>query len=160
MSTYTKSKEQAVIFSGGGKRFSVGKAPLILVPKVLDEAAAYVFLMNSTGMGGKYDLHNWRKGLPHSSPLDSLLRHAKARADGEILDPDDALPHTWHMACNIAMLLQYEKMYPEMNDLYTPQAEIEAAQELLKTSRLKEKLPNVADLITGRYATGGSEDEK
>lgn len=103
--------------STGAARDNKGKPKLSSVPFVVLEAIAGVLYRNSEEGGGKYPTDNWRKGAPHSVPLDSLIRHAFRLADGERIDPDDGLPHSWKILCNAAFLVFYQKYYPSMDDL-------------------------------------------
>lgn len=54
----------------------------------------------------KYSAHNWKKGLPYTEIMDSLLRHTIAFLEGEDVDPESGLLHTGHILCN-AMFLDY-----------------------------------------------------
>lgn len=101
----------------GALRDNRGKLPLSWVPLIIVEAIAGVLFRNSKSGGGKYPDHNWTKGANHSTPLDSLLRHAFKRAQGEKIDPDDGLPHSWKILCNAAFLVFYEKHFPELNNI-------------------------------------------
>lgn len=103
--------------STGSLRDNKGKLPIHWVPLCVIEAIAAVLWKNSKPGGGKYPEHNWQKGNKHSVPLDSLLRHAHKLADGEKIDPDDQLRHSWKILCNAAFLVFYEKFYPEMDDM-------------------------------------------
>jgi hypothetical protein len=101
----------------GALRDNKGKAPLSWVPFIVMKAISMVLYRNSEPGGGKYPKHNWKKGAQYSVPMDSLLRHAMRRADGEKIDPDDGLPHSWKILCNAAFLVYYEDKYPELDDL-------------------------------------------
>jgi Domain of unknown function (DUF5664) len=65
----------------------------------------------------KYAAWNWAKGMPWSVPLACAGRHLLAILAGEETDAESGLPHRGHVMCNIVMLLQYAKTYPEGNDL-------------------------------------------
>lgn len=101
----------------GALRDNKGKAPISWVPFEVVKAIAMVLYRNSTSGGGKYPPRNWQKGAHYSTPMDSLLRHAFRRADGEKVDPDDGLPHSWKILCNAAFLVYYEARYPHLDDL-------------------------------------------
>lgn len=50
---------------------------------------------------------NWRKVEPQRY-WDALLRHALAAWDDwTAVDPESGMPHLWHIACNLAFLMQY-----------------------------------------------------
>lgn len=69
-------------------------------------------LIRSVGMVREYgvqkygDSESWRKVEPQRY-WDAALRHALAAwADWAAVDPESGLPHIWHMACNLAFLIQ------------------------------------------------------
>ncbi len=64
----------------------------------------------------KYAAWNWIKGMNWSIPVACIVRHALAILNGEVNDPESGLPHRGHIACNLVMLAQYEKTFPEGND--------------------------------------------
>jgi len=64
----------------------------------------------------KYAAWNWIKGMPWSVPLGCALRHAFAIIEGEELDPESGLSHRGHLVCNLVMLAQFERTYPEGDD--------------------------------------------
>jgi hypothetical protein len=84
-------------------RFNAGKIMMSLVPASL---ARYVGAVMTYG-AKKYAPHNWRKGFPWSSIVDSLERHLAAWKDGEDDDPESGLPHLAHIACNVAFLIEH-----------------------------------------------------
>lgn len=86
-------------------RFDEGKPRLELVPAALLEAAARGF-----GYGAdKYDPWNWAKGFPNLQPFASLMRHLWAWHDGEDIDQESGLHHLDLAACNIAMMVHFQK---------------------------------------------------
>jgi len=67
---------------------------------------------------GKYDAHNWKKGLPYTDTMESMLRHIYAFLDGEDIDPESGLPHTGHIMCNAMFLSYYYEYMKNMDDRY------------------------------------------
>jgi hypothetical protein len=65
----------------------------------------------------KYSRNNWKKGLPTSEILDSMMRHISALQRGEYLDPESGLPHHGHIGCNAMFLEHTLKNHPELDDL-------------------------------------------
>lgn len=60
---------------------------------------------------GKYGRSDWRKGMPMTEVMDSLLRHCAAWCAGEDIDPDSATgaSHADKILCNALMLAQYAR---------------------------------------------------
>lgn len=54
-----------------------------------------------------HDPENWRKVEPQRY-RDALYRHWLAYLIGEQTDEESGLPHLWHMACNLAFLIELE----------------------------------------------------
>ena len=53
------------------------------------------------------DPDNWRR-VEAQRYWDALLRHALAAWDDwTAVDPESGMPHLWHIACNLAFLMQY-----------------------------------------------------
>lgn len=52
----------------------------------------------------KYARDNWRKGLPVSEILDSMMRHICKLQQGEWLDDESGLPHIGHIQANALFL--------------------------------------------------------
>lgn len=100
--------------SGGGLRFNEGKLELSECPNSLIYAVAKVMMFGAS----KYAKHNWRKGMKWSIPRDCLQRHLTAWDDGEECDKESRLSHLYHAAANIAMLIEYEHTFPELDDRF------------------------------------------
>lgn len=115
----SEPKREMNVSPTGGLRDNRGKFRLSLVPSQLEEAVAEVIFKSSKEGGGKYPMHNWRKGLPWSEVAESAIRHLKAFAQrGEDHDKESGLHHLKHAACNIAFLLEYLETHPELDDRY------------------------------------------
>ena len=100
--------------TGGGLRYNAGKLQVHQVPTSLVNAVAQVFMYGSR----KYDRNNWRKGMDWTIVYDCLQRHAMKWLDGEECDDESGLSHLYHMAANIAMLIEYAETCPELDDRY------------------------------------------
>lgn len=88
------------------KRNNQGKVDYTLVPVDALEAEARVWMQ---GMQ-KYDRGNWEKLWGDDTlnvAMASLLRHAYAILNGEMLDPESGQHHAAHIRCNAAMLIRY-----------------------------------------------------
>ena len=57
---------------------------------------------------GKEKIENWRDVEPQRY-RDEPYRHWLAYLAGEKEDQESGLPHLWHLACNIAFLIELEK---------------------------------------------------
>lgn len=57
---------------------------------------------------GKEKIENWRDVEPQRY-RDAAYRHWLAYLAGEKEDQESGLPHLWHLACNIAFLIELEK---------------------------------------------------
>ena len=82
-----------------------GKIRPTLVPASLVMAVANV---REYGCKKYHDPENWKKVEPQRY-LDALYRHLLAYLSGEKNDKESGLPHLWHMACNIAFLVDFER---------------------------------------------------
>ena len=100
----------------GGLRDNKGKAQLALVPRAILIGIAEVIWNSSVNGGGKYPLHNWRKGLGFLDTASCALRHIFAWIAGEDFDKESGLHHLKHAACNLAFLLEYIEEHPELDD--------------------------------------------
>jgi hypothetical protein len=64
----------------------------------------------------KYDRSNWKKGLPVTRTIESLLRHTFALLSGEDNDPESGLPHIGSIQCNAMFLAHTIKHHPQLDD--------------------------------------------
>ena len=65
----------------------------------------------------KYSKDNWKKGMPVSEVIESMLRHTFSLLSGEINDKESRLPHIGHIQCNAMFIAYILKNKPEFNDL-------------------------------------------
>lgn len=87
-----------------------GKIRPTLVPASLVMAVANV---REYGCKKYHDPENWKRVEPQRY-LDALYRHLLAYLSGEKNDKESGLPHLWHMACNIAFLVDLERKDEEV----------------------------------------------
>lgn len=52
----------------------------------------------------KYARDNWKKGMPLTELLDSLLRHIAKLQSGEWVDEESGIAHIGHIQCNAMFL--------------------------------------------------------
>lgn len=64
----------------------------------------------------KYAAWNWIRGMQWSVPLGCALRHAFAEIGGEDIDSESGFTHRGHLVCNLVMLAQFERTFPEGDD--------------------------------------------
>ena len=82
-----------------------GKPRPTLVPVSLMWAVTAV---REYGCAKYHDPENWRKVEPDRYRA-AAYRHWLAYLEGEECDEESGLPHLWHLACNIAFLIEMEK---------------------------------------------------
>ena len=107
--------EVKIASSGGGLRYNTGKAQIHQVPTSLINGVAKVLMYGAQ----KYEKGNFRKGMDWTTPYDCLQRHMMRWLDGEQLDEESNLPHLYHAAANIAMLIEYSETCKELDDRFT-----------------------------------------
>ena len=84
-----------------------GKLPLTMVPRGIIRAIAAVRRYGNEKYG---DPENWRTVEPQRY-RDAAFRHFLAYLDDPAgVDDESGLPHLWHLACNIAFLVEMEKV--------------------------------------------------
>jgi len=66
----------------------------------------------------KYNAFNWKKGLPYTETIESMLRHIYAFLNGEDLDPESGLSHIGHIMCNAMFLSYYYEYCGDMDDRF------------------------------------------
>jgi uncharacterized protein YuzB (UPF0349 family) len=65
----------------------------------------------------KYSKNNWKKGMPVSQIIESMLRHTYKLLEGELVDPESGIEHVGHIQCNAMFLAYVLREKPEYNDL-------------------------------------------
>lgn len=91
-----------------------GKLRLTLVPREIIKAIAEVRMygVKKYPDGGG---DNWKRVEPQRY-RDAAFRHFLAYLDDHAgMDPESGLPHLWHLACNIAFLIELEKDHEHIN---------------------------------------------
>lgn len=84
-----------------------GKPRLTLVPQEILWAIAKVREYGCEKYG---DPENWKK-VDAQRYRDAMFRHFMAYLAGyHSKDPESGLPHLWHLACNVAFLVEMEDM--------------------------------------------------
>lgn len=96
-----------------GLRYNDGKPELSFI---LEARHALTGLARVLEHGAKkYSRGNWRKGLPHTEIMDSMLRHIAAYMSGEDIDPESELPHADHILCNALFLSEIIRTHPQLD---------------------------------------------
>lgn len=81
-----------------------GKPRPTLVPVSLIHA---VTAIREYGTAKYHDPENWRK-VEKQRYKDALYRHWLEYLGGNEVDQESGLPHLWHVACNVAFLIEME----------------------------------------------------
>lgn len=89
----------------GGTKYNAGKPMISLVEPLFIEGIAKVLTFGAK----KYDVDNWKKGIPENEVIDALLRHLIDYRKGEHFDPETGLDHRDHIGCN---LMFWKHLYP------------------------------------------------
>lgn len=97
-------KKPWTCFAEKEAKADAGKPRPTLVPVSLIRA---VTAIREYGCEKYHDPDNWRKVEPQRY-RDALYRHWLAYIDGEERDEESGLPHLWHVACNVAFLIEME----------------------------------------------------
>jgi len=95
----------------GDHKYDVGKPQLHLVPPSLIEAVGIIRTYGTKKYG---DPEGWKRVEPERY-TSALMRHlCEFLRDPHSCDAESGYPHLWHMACNIAFLIE----------LYTPETDV------------------------------------
>lgn len=87
-----------------------GKLRLSLVPVGIIKAIARVRMFGVKKYGSD---ENWKE-VEKGRYIDAMLRHILAYVEGKEVDEESGLPPLWHVACNVAFLIDLEdKKIPE-----------------------------------------------
>jgi hypothetical protein len=87
-------------------KHDTGKAQISLVPPAIVEAIAEVRAYGNKKYG---DPENWRT-VEKQRYIDAMLRHTLEFMRGpNSTDQESGLKHSWHMACNLAFILEIER---------------------------------------------------
>ena len=92
------------------------------------KAERYLAMLFGTG-AVKYEERNWEKGIPLVKCIAAVKRHSNAILSGELIDPDDNIPHAAKLMWYGAVLIEYQDTHPEL------------LQPLRKIGKLDYKLP-------------------
>lgn len=80
--------------------------PTLVMPSLIWAVAA----IRQYGTDKYGDPENWRQVEPQRYK-DAAYRHWLAYLSGEERDMESGYPHLWHLACNIAFLIEMEGGY-------------------------------------------------
>lgn len=105
-------------------RYNSNKTRIELVPTELIDGVARVLTYGANKYTVKDEegnivssgAENWRRGLSWMSVVASLKRHLESFVNGEDYDKESFELHLSHCATNIAFLLSYYKIHPELDD--------------------------------------------
>lgn len=89
-----------------GHKHDEGKPRLSLVPPGLIEAVGFVRTFGTNKYG---DPNGWKQVEPERY-RDAMMRHVvEWLRDPKSVDAESGYPHLWHIACNIAFLIEFEQ---------------------------------------------------
>lgn len=97
------------------KRYGTGKKPPLSYILEFDHAVDLISWAMDKG-AKKYARLNWKNGGPNSELnilLDSVLRHLKARLNGEVFDQESGNDHLANAACGLLFALYYHGQAPQ-----------------------------------------------
>ena len=97
-----------------GKKYDQGKTRYDLIPAIPLELLGKVYTMGA----GKYEDHDWRKGIKWSRIFAAIMRHLWAFWMGRDIDIESGLPHLAHAAWGCFALLEYMVTQRTYDDRY------------------------------------------
>lgn len=103
-----------------GKKFDEEKPDLSLLSSKAMVKTAEVMTLSA---GGKYEKHNWRKGIEWSRVYAGIQRHLLAWNDGETNDKETGLNHLAHASAGIMFLLEYSEVHRNLDDRHSAKPE-------------------------------------
>jgi hypothetical protein len=71
----------------------------------------------SDGLYTESGKNNWKKGMPVSEVVESMLRHTFSLLSGESHDKESLIHHIGHIQCNAMFIAYILREKPEFNDL-------------------------------------------
>ena len=122
---FGKVKKNSNEIDGNAQRFNDNKLMMNLVPVSAVNSLARVLTYGAK----KYDADNWRRGFNYSVPYACLMRHMMAFWDGEDIDPESGLSHLDHAIANLAMLIEFERECPHLDDRWTTRVKQNKAEK-------------------------------
>lgn len=93
-------------------RHNKGKRKWSLVPFSALEGMVEVLEFGAE----KYDVDNWKKGLPVTEVCESLMRHLFSLLEGEDIDPESGLHHKDHLLANALFISWLIENKPEFDN--------------------------------------------
>src|SRR5579872_7465253 len=108
---------QGFPIESGGTKHDSGKPMMDLLNADFLEDMAQVLTFGA----GKYDKHNWRKGIAFSRTIAAMYRHLGAINRGEDIDQESGKPHTACIAVNCQFLNWMGKNRKDMDDRWVQQ---------------------------------------
>jgi hypothetical protein len=97
-----------------GLKYDKDKLRFDLIPAEPLEDLAMVYTFGA----GKYDDHNWRKGLAWNRVFAACMRHLWAFWRGEDLDKESGLSHLTHAAWCCFTLMEFSKHRRDLDNRY------------------------------------------
>lgn len=96
-----------------GSKFDQNKPQISLIPSVAILGIAKALTYGSK----KYkETHNFKGGIKQTRLIDATLRHILAWNNNEDYDPESGLPHLYHAAASLCMLLWMIENRPDLDD--------------------------------------------